>query len=222
MHVSDYQTNAGESSTRKKILILFCSVAFFFLYIWVQLLDSWRRVWGWSCVDLNHCTVVPWDLFLPNLRLSFWFLPWLSEHKQGGLHERLRQEVGIWGHVLQWDGMHKAGRARKGLAVSEGRERGEGAVCLGCWALMMSTVLLLLCSAPVAAAAGHSFKVCPTLVWILWMCVYTSRSGACGRRWSSPYLSLFDPCIMESPAPSQAHPAPKHNEVLSVLQLASC
>lgn len=33
---------------------------------------------------------------------------------------------------------------------------------------------------------------------------------------------LFDPCIMESPAPSQAHPAPKHDEVLSVLHLASC
>lgn len=33
---------------------------------------------------------------------------------------------------------------------------------------------------------------------------------------------LFDPCIMESPAPSQAHPAPKHGEVLSVLHLASC
>lgn len=34
---------------------------------------------------------------------------------------------------MQWDGMHKAASgARKGLAVSEGRERGEGAVCLGC------------------------------------------------------------------------------------------
>lgn len=36
------------------------------------------------------------------------------------------------------------------------------------------------------------------------------------------HAGLFDPCIMESPAPSQAHLAPKHNEVLSVLQLASC
>lgn len=51
---------------------------------------------------------------------------------------------------------------------------------------MMSVVsvgaLLLLCSAPVAAAAGNSFRVCPTLAWSSWMCVYASRSGACGGR----------------------------------------
>lgn len=63
MHVSDYQTNAGESSKRK-ILILFCSVAFFFLYIGVQLLGSWCRVWGRSCADLGHHNTVPWE-FVP-------------------------------------------------------------------------------------------------------------------------------------------------------------
>ena len=61
--MSDYQTNAGESSKRK-ILILFCFVAFFFLYIRVQLLDSWRRVWGRSCVDLGRHNAVPWG-FVP-------------------------------------------------------------------------------------------------------------------------------------------------------------
>lgn len=53
--------------------------------------------------------------------------------------------------------MHKAASgAGKGLAVSEGRERGEGAV-LGL--LSLDDVH----SVAVAAAAGH-FKVCPTWV----------------------------------------------------------
>lgn len=72
--MSDYQTNAGESSKRK-ILILFRFVAFFFLYIRVQLLDSGGgfgdgAVWTWA--------VVTWflgDLFLQNLRPSFQFPP---------------------------------------------------------------------------------------------------------------------------------------------------
>lgn len=33
---------------KEKYRFLFCFVAFFFLYITVQLLDIWRRVWGWS------------------------------------------------------------------------------------------------------------------------------------------------------------------------------
>lgn len=61
-----------------------------------------------------------------------------------------------------WDGMHKAASgAGKGLAVSEGSERGEGAVLLSLGDIH-SVAAAVLCS--VAAAAGHSFRVSPTLV----------------------------------------------------------
>lgn len=43
------RVNRRKEKYRFFLFVLFCFVAFFFLYITVQLLDIWRRVWGWSC-----------------------------------------------------------------------------------------------------------------------------------------------------------------------------
>lgn len=73
MHVSHYQTNAGESSKRKKtpdlfFFFLFCFVAFLSLYITVQLLASWQRVLG---MELRGRGMVRmW--FLGDLFLQHW------------------------------------------------------------------------------------------------------------------------------------------------------
>lgn len=121
--MSDYQTNAGESSKRK-ILILFCFVAFFFLYIRVQLLDSWRRVWGRSRADLGRRNAVPWG-FVPakfETPLSNFHPDGLSSGKasftgdQGG-------GVGILGNRLSAGGSLRppAGRDARGQLAGPGR-----------------------------------------------------------------------------------------------------
>lgn len=96
MHVSHYQTNAGESSKRKNpdffVLFCFCFVTFLFLYITVQSLANWRRALGMEL--WGRGVVGTWflgDLFLQHWRPSHKALSQHSELSQG------REPWGGWG-----------------------------------------------------------------------------------------------------------------------------
>lgn len=116
MHVSHYQTNAGESSKRKNPdFVLFCFVAFLFLYITVQSLASWRRALGMELQ--GHSVVGTWllgDLFLQH---------WRPSHKALSQHSELSQGREPWGG---WGLRHKMGSVGCGGAGDSIRVRCPG------------------------------------------------------------------------------------------------
>lgn len=153
---------------------------------------------------------------------------------QGVLHGRVRGEPGVLGDTLSVDGrLHPpSGWDAQGQLLELGRagEGGEGAMGWGHCPSMMSVVLVgaVFCSAGRSACRLQQLR--STSQCDQWWRGSHGHVFLCrdrvrvveGEVLPIYHAVLFDPCVVESPTPSQAYLTPKHDVVLSVLRPASC
>lgn len=154
---------------------------------------------------------------------------------QGALRGRLRGEPRVLGDTLSVDGrLHPpSGWDAEGQLLESGRV-GEGDEMAMGWdhcPSMMSVVSV----GAVFCSSGHSAcrlqQVHITSQYDQWWCGSHGHVFLCrdrvhvleGEVFPIYHAVLFDPCVVESPTPSQAYLTPKHDVVLSILPCpASC